>query len=189
MPRKFDPKKKDGLVSRERQESLDVQRVMSLLPIYPYEAVADVGCGPGYFSIPLGKYVFSGKVYAIDAQQEMLDATKVEMDRVHLTNIELVLSKEDRIPLEDDTVDGVFAAFVVHEADDAKIFLEETGRCLRKGGWLAVLEWHKREMDQGPPVKERIDEMEFRETAANAGFRLANRYILNENQYLLLMRR
>ena len=189
MARKFDPSKKDALLSSERHQDLDVHHVMALLPLLPYHMVADIGCGPGYFAIPLGKHLFRGKVYALDVQQEMLDATKEQLERVHLTNVEAVLSEEKKLPLEDESLDGAFAAFVVHEADSPKVMLEEARRCLRKGGWFAMLEWYKREMDDGPPLKERIDEAVLREIAEKVGFRPSARHDLNGKQYMILMRK
>ena len=189
MPRVFDPARIEVLLAPKRRELLDQDRVISMIPLRPYHTVVDIGCGPGYFAIPLGKSVFDGKVYAVDIQQEMLDATKQELERVRLTNVEPVLSPEESIPLEDDSLDGAFSAFVVHEADDPRQMLNETLRCLRRGGWLALLEWHKRKMDEGPPVKERIDEAALREMALKVGFRFTSRHGLNENQYMLLMRK
>ena len=188
MPKKFDPQDKDALLSPERYRELDPHRVISLIPIRPYHIVADIGCGPGYFAVPLGKHMFDGKLFAIDVQQEMLDATDVALKRIHLTNVELVLAEEGKLPLDDDSLDGALAAFVAHEVDDPKGFLTEIRRCLRNGGWLALLEWHKRKMDDGPPLKSRIDEAKLREMAQDIGFRFTARHSLNDKQYILLMR-
>ena len=189
MARKFDPEKKGVLVAPERYEKLDPLRVLSFLPMLPYQHIADVGCGPGFFTVPLGKYVFDGRVYALDIQQEMLDAAKKAVDDIHLTNVEFKLTKEDKIPLEDASLDGVFIAFVVHEAESAAGMLEEAERALRKGGWLAILEWYKREMETGPPLEDRIDESDMGEMAQKAGFHLQVKHNLNDNQYMLVMRK
>ena len=189
MPHKFDPDQMDVLVSRQRELDLDVHRIMSLIPIFPYHTVADLGCGPGFFTVPLGKTVIFGKVHALDVQQEMLDATQERLRGVRLTNVETALSEEDRIPLEDESVDGVFAAFMVHEVDDPKGLLGECFRALTKGGWLALLEWHKRKMDDGPPLKERIDEPDMRSLALDAGFQLTRSHELNDKHYMVVVRK
>ena len=189
MPSKFDPNNMDVLVSSERHQWLDPQRVISLIPILRYHKVADIGCGPGYFTIPMGKHVFDGKIYALDIQQEMLDATQKALDKVHLGNVEVMIAPEDKLPLEDDSLDGAFASFVVHEAEDPVRMLDETKRCLLAGGWLALLEWHKREMDEGPPLEDRIDEADLLEMAQKSGFRFTSRHSLNDKQYMLLMRK
>ena len=189
MARKSKPENKDVMVAPERYEKLDPLRVLSLLPMLPYQQIADVGCGPGFFTVPLGKYEFDGRVYALDVQQEMLDAAKKAVDDIHLTNVEFKLTKEDKIPLEDESLDGVFMAFVVHEAESATGMLEEAERSLRKGGWLALLEWHKRETEAGPPVEKRIDESDMGEMAQKAGFHLQVNHNLNDTQYMLVMRK
>ena len=189
MPKKFDPKNKDVLLSPGRQERLDVQRVISLLPMGPHQVVADIGCGQGYFAVPLGKYLFQGKVFALDVQKEMLEATKEGLERIHLTNVEALLSEEKKFPIQDDQLDGAFAAFVVHEAEDSNGMMSEFERCVRAGGWLALLEWQKREMDAGPLLEDRIEEADLLEMAQLAGFRLERRHSLNSEQYMLVMRR
>ena len=190
MPRKIASSKKDAdQVSVQRPQDLDTLRVISLIPLRPYHVVADVGCGPGYFAVPLGKVVFDGKVYAVDAQQKMLDLVGEELERVRLTNVELVKSKKDKLPLEDDSLDGAISAFGLHGSDNVQGLLEEALGCLRQGGWLALLEWHKREMDEGPPLERRIDEDELRQTALEVGFRFTARHALNDRQYMLLMRK
>ena len=168
--------KKGVLVETERYENLDALRVLSLLPMLPYQHVADVGCGPGFFTVPLGKYLFDGRVYALDAQQEMLDEAKKAVDVIHLTNIEYKLTKGDKIPLEDDSLDGALIAFAMHEVKSATALLEEAERSLRKGGWLAILEMNTDELD--------LDEM-----ARKAGFHLQVKHKLNNTQYMLLMRK
>ena len=189
MTRKFDPSNKDVLISSQRQQSLDAFRVMSLIPVRPYHVVADVGCGPGYFAIPLAKHVFDGKVFALDVQQEMLDATQEELKRINLTNVDLVLFKESKLTLEDDSLDGALLAFALHEADSPHDLLKDVRRCLRNGAWVALLEWEKREMEEGPPLKERIDEPELSEIALKAELQFTARHSLNENQYMLVMRK
>ncbi len=185
----FDPDIKEVLLSSDRQRSLDVFRVTSLIPIFPHHVIADIGCGPGFFTVPLAKHVFDGEIYAIDVQQEMLDAAKEGLERIRLTNVELILSKDDRLPLDDDSLDGALAAFVVHEAENPKSLLEDTRRCLRRGGWIALLEWNKREMEEGPPLEDRIYELDLYEMAYETGFRSLGRYTLNDNQYMLVMRK
>ena len=187
MPHKFDPNNKDELLSSDRQQSLDIHHVMSLIPILRYQTVADIGCGPGYFTVPLAKHLFDGKVYALDIQQEMLDAARHQLDRIHLTNVELMLTEEDKLPLEDGSIDGAFVSFTIYEADDPRTMLAEAKRCLRNDGWLALLEWHKRETESGPPIEDRIDEVDLRQMAEEAGFRQTTRHSLNDDQYMLVM--
>ena len=168
--------KKSVMLETERYENLDALRVLSLLPMLPYQHIADVGCRQGFFTVPLGKYVFDGRVYALDAKQDMLDAAKKAVDKIHLTNVEYKLTKGDKIPLEDDSLDGMIMAFVLHDAKSSTGLLEEAERSLRKGGWLALLE-------------ENTDESDIGEVVPKAGFHLQVKHNLNDTQFMLLMRK
>ena len=57
--------------TREREERTD--RLVKNLPLEPDSVVADIGAGTGYFSFRIAERVPSGKVLAVDIQQEMLD--------------------------------------------------------------------------------------------------------------------
>ncbi|MGH2542988.1 MAG: class I SAM-dependent methyltransferase [Ardenticatenaceae bacterium] len=190
MPHKFHPENIDRLLSPERREKLDSFRVLSLLPVLQYDRIADIGCGPGYFTIPFAKHLYDGRIYAIDIQQEMLDAVKEQADRIRLSNVEVLHYNEgEKLPLNDEAVDGAFVAFMLHEADSPRELLDEARRILRRSGWLALLEWHKREMDEGPPLEIRISEDEARVLGQDSGFRIEARYSLNDDQYMLIMRK
>jgi len=186
---KFDPINNNVLVSRERRQLLDPSRLISLLPIMSHHWVADIGCGPGYFSIPFAKYLFDGKLFALDIQKEMLDATQEALKAARLTNTELILSKETKIPIEDEVLDGAITSFVLQEASRPSLLLKEAKRCLKKSGWLIILEWHKREMDEGPPLSQRISEDELRKMTDKLGFRFRALRNLNSSQYMMLVRK
>ena len=59
------------LLSSQREEELDPFTVMTFLPIEPHQHVADIGCGPGFFTIPFAKHLLNGKVYGLDIDEEM----------------------------------------------------------------------------------------------------------------------
>jgi ubiquinone/menaquinone biosynthesis C-methylase UbiE len=186
---KFDPKNKELLVSQDRRNALDVYKLLRIFPILSHHTVADVGCGPGFFTIPMAKMVFDGKIYALDIQDEMLDAVRAEVAKVNLTNVDVVKSQEKKLPLEDESIDGVVAAFVLQEATSPRTLLKEAMRCLKNHGWLVVLEWYKREMEEGPPVSQRIDMDEMKELTAKAGFRVRETRDLNGKQYMVMARK
>ena len=108
----------DLLLSPDRAERLDPLSVLSLSPVNPGETVADVGCGPGYFTLPLAKFLFSGKVYALDTDQEMLEACRRRLDEARMSNVETLLCQEYEFPVEAGILDGVLVAFVAHHPED-----------------------------------------------------------------------
>jgi len=188
-PHKFHIDNVDRLLSSARQEMLDPQAIFSLLPMRVYQHVADIGCGPGYFTVPLAKYLFDGKVYAIDVQQGMLDVVKGRLEKTRLSNVELVLSKETKVPLNDDSVDGAIIVNALHEVTQPTSTLKEMHRILKKGGWAAIIDWRKEDTEQGPPVEERIARETARGTAEEAGFKVVSCYNLNKWNYIILLTR
>lgn len=188
MPVKFDPQDKEVLLSAERRKALDMYRLLSLIPILPHHVVADIGCGPGFFTVPLAKYLWDGKLYAVDIQQEMLDAAKEAVDSERLSNVEFVKSTERRLPLEKERLDGALMAFVLQEAAGRESLLKEVRRCMRTPGWAVVIEWHKKKSEEGPPFKQRIKDTEMVDLLDKTGFRVASRRDLNSKQYMVLAR-
>jgi ubiquinone/menaquinone biosynthesis C-methylase UbiE len=189
MPRKSETKNRETTLTLQRLETLDTHRVMSLIPVMPYHTVADIACGTGYFTVPLAKYVFDGKVYAVDTQQDALDTTKQAVDKLRLTNVEAVLTKERKLNLEDDSLDGVLAPFAFSNADEPERLLKDVHRVLHRGGWLAALEWNAKEGEDGPPADRRVGEDALRQMGEKAGFRFTGRHHLNDAQYMLLLRK
>lgn len=172
---------------------LDPTHLLALLPLRPYQVVADIGCGAGFFTIALAKYLFDGRVYAVDADQEMLDALGGKLRDVRLNNVKLVRSAKESLGLQEDSLDGVLLAFVLHGVPDKKAVVSQVLSSLRRGGWMAVLEWHKQQPEEspvgGPPVEQRLPLQEVEELARSGGFRSLEHRDLTTRQYMVLARK
>ncbi|MBI4200961.1 MAG: class I SAM-dependent methyltransferase [Chloroflexi bacterium] len=178
------------LLSPERRERLDVHRILSLLPIRPYLTVADVGCGPGLFTIPLAKSLWDGKVYAIDVEEEMLEAVRRRANEARLGNIVTLKSEGTAIPPAASGMDGLLLACVLHEASDRAALLKGAAEALKPGGWCAIIEWRVgAEVGEGPPPDRRIAEEDLVALGKAAGLRLSLRRELNSYHNLLLLRK
>jgi ubiquinone/menaquinone biosynthesis C-methylase UbiE len=158
MPTKTPIAKADQLLKPKLDESYDPQSLIALVPIHTDQIVADVGSGPGWLSIPLAKYLYGGKLYAIDIQEGMLEKLAERAAHYRMYNVETVLSKESSIPLDDEIVDGLVLSGTLNEATRAKSLFKESARLLKKSGWLAVVEWlpAAEEQEVGPPIKQRL---------------------------------
>ena len=185
MSQKSSHPQKSSQVELSDIRDYDTYRVMSLTPLLPYHVVADVGCGSGYLTIPLAKYLFDGKVYAVDNNKDMLDNTKCQMERINLTNISLIHHKKRKLTIDTNSLDGAFADFVLNRFETPSPLLKEIRRCLRKGGWLAVLEVGKQNLSKNTDSKE----INLRDIVQELGFRFISRHSLNDGNYMLLMRK
>ncbi|MBI2873008.1 MAG: class I SAM-dependent methyltransferase [Chloroflexi bacterium] len=189
MERKFDAEAAQRLLSPERVESLDIHHLLALLPLRPYHTVADVGCGPGYFTVPLAKFLRQGKVFAVDVQEEMLLMCRQQVERARLSNVEVVRTEDASLPLAEASLDGAFLAFVLHEVQDRKAFMQAVAVTLKPGGWCAVVEWQPGpgELEGGPPPERRLGRQQVETLAKTVGMRLKEWRELNAAHYLALL--
>lgn len=179
MSNKFNAKHMNKLDNPQRRKVLPPDKVIDLLEMKPGQEVADVGCGIGYFSIPMSKVVGeSGKVYAIDISPNMLEEVKLRVEREKINNIETIQSLENDFKIRDKSVDMVFTSTVFHEIDSTNSFLKECNRVLKDQGCLVILDWNKVNEDYGPPIHKRKDIKEVIEAIEN------NKFSLNKEEYL-----
>lgn len=182
--RKFPPEKWDRLLTPQRQAFLDAGWVLDRAGITAGMHVADLGAGPGFFTLPLADRVGSpGAVYATDISPEMLAALE---NRGVPGHVRLLHAGENTIPVPGAAVDVALLAFVLHELVDPAAFLREVQRILRPDGRLVVLEWIPQDDGMGPPIGERISEAATRALLETAGFTVVDEAAANPSQYLLI---
>ena len=177
------------LLSPERAETLDPLVIMSFCPINIHDTVADIGCGPGFFTLPLAKVLVNGKLYALDIDDEMLAACREKITQARMGNVEILKCGEFEFPLEPASVDGAFLAFVVQASPDKPRFLREIRDLIRPRGWCTVLEWYRKETEYGPPLERRIEPDELVKVAETAGFRPRGWRDINGDNYMMTLRR
>jgi len=174
----------ERLLRPERVETLDPFRVLSHCPVSPRDTVADIGCGPGYFTLPLAKYLINGKVIALDTSDEMIEACQARLDEARMGNVEVLKCDDYEFPVAPASMDGLFIAVTLHHPDDPLRFLTAAKEMLRPGGWCFIVEWHKRETESGPPQEMRIGVDELRQIALDSGLKFQSTLELNSEYYL-----
>lgn len=185
MGHRFNPEHMDRLLSKDREKMISPERVWRELDVQSDSVVADIGAGPGFFSIPAARAT-AAQVYAVDIEPQMLDAVRERAVRLGLTNVTTVPGRAERIPLDDAAVDRTLCAFVLHEVEDLAAALGELRRITRPGGRVGLLEWEKKETSVGPPVTERLDKKDLLTAARSAGFSAAREWQPNPDQYMLM---
>ncbi|VVB86952.1 Putative arsenite methyltransferase [uncultured archaeon] len=184
MIHKFDAKKAGILDDPGRAQFLNPGNIIEKLKLTGEMVIADLGCGTGFFSIPVSKRV--KKVFALDIQQEMLDILGNKIEKEKITNIETILSEESSIPLSDKSVDIILMVNVFHELEDKVSLLKEVKRVLNRKGRLVIIDWKKMEMDFGPPFEERLSEKDVIEICHGNGFTFLERSNAGPYNYLLI---
>ncbi|UCD92235.1 MAG: class I SAM-dependent methyltransferase [Methanobacteriota archaeon] len=183
---KFDPKHMSILEDEDRNEILDVNKVIDSVSPHLGNRVADIGCGTGFFSIPISARLRpEGEVFAIDMDNAMLERLKENI--VEKSGIRPIKSREKNIPnVEDSSVDSCFMVNVLHELEGNGT-LREAYRILRPGGHLILVDWKKVKMDFGPPYKVRIPERDAIRRCGDVGFELEKTFYAGQYNYGLLM--
>jgi ubiquinone/menaquinone biosynthesis C-methylase UbiE len=123
-----------------RRMAQDPGRVLS-----PYvrdgDVVLDIGCGPGFFAIPLARLVGElGLVVAVDIQPKMLEKTKRRAVRAGVAGrIRLHPATTERLGL-DTQADFALVFWMAHEVEDLDRLFSEILAALKPGGAALLVE-------------------------------------------------
>ncbi len=179
----FDPKNIRVLEEEARKSWQSPDEILATVKIRPSVVVVDLGCGSGFFTVPLAKK--AAKVYAIDVQKEMLEVLEQKIQSHRIMNIEPLLSRADDIPLESETVDLVVSINTLHEFDNRDRTIGEMRRILKPNGTALIVDFKKQNTGFGPPVDVRVSEKQAVRLFKKHGFKLLNVKNL-QYHYLLL---
>jgi ubiquinone/menaquinone biosynthesis C-methylase UbiE len=179
----FDPAHIAVLESEDRKIWQNPDKILSATEIMPRWIAADLGCGSGYFTVVLARRV--KKVYAIDVQKEMLDFLEDKIRRMRISNVELLLSKGNEIPLENQCIDFLISVNTLHEFEDRVNMIREINRVIKPQGRLLIVDFKKKETGFGPPVSIRISKVQAVKMLSESGFVLVAQKDL-EYHYLLV---
>ncbi len=106
--------------------------------------VLDIGCGMGFFSLPIAQLVGnSGKVVCVDLQEKMIEGLIKRAAKAGLLErIEARICQENSLGVGDlaGTMDFVLAFAVVHEVPDKERLLTEIWNVLKETGKLVIAE-------------------------------------------------
>jgi len=168
---RFDSKDADRLLRPERYRSQNPELVLNALSLASGMTLADVGSGPGFYTLPAAKRVGpAGRVYALDVDPKMLDLLRERAVADSVANIECLVSSEVMLPMPDAAVDAALVANVLHETPEWVQLLGEITRVLRPEGALVVVEWRKEQTEMGPPLAERLTYEEVEGALQAAGY-------------------
>lgn len=187
MAHKYDHSLAERLISPDRKRFLDPDKVLEPLELELGLAVADVGCGAGYFAAPLAEAVGpAGTVFAVDTSPEMLAQARANLESRSHTGVDFILSTESEVPLPDHRVQAALVANTLHEADAPGALFRELRRILAPGGRLLVVEWKPEQTPKGPPVTERLTPERVIHLAQAAGFGEGQTYEPGPYHYSIL---
>jgi predicted methyltransferase len=167
-----------GLVAQNSGPARDAwqhpQRVMDALGVGAGSAVADVGCGPGYFTFHLAERVGpAGHVYAVDIDEGALTSVRQRASRDDLGQIETIRGDTDDPHLPSAGLDAALIVNAYHEMREYDAMLAGIYRALKPGGRLGVIDGAIEPGNDRSVYyrRHRIPSTVVRADAARAGFR------------------
>ncbi|MEO6710400.1 MAG: methyltransferase domain-containing protein [Planctomycetota bacterium] len=170
-----------GLESNARIRDLDPERALSKLALAPDAVVADIGCGPGVFSLRFARAVPRGVVYAVDVEPKQLDALREQLLAGRFENVVPVLASYSTPHLPTNSCDLIFLADTYHHIDDRVEYMHRLQRVLRRGGRLALLEYKPGPLPVGPPPEHKLAEGTMERELTEAGWTLSERFDTHPN--------
>lgn len=175
------------LDAQARVSKLRVDDVVTALAIPPGAKVADIGAGSGVFTLPLaGAVTSSGKVYAVDIDQGLVDHIAGKARDAKATQVQGVLGKftDPALPARD--LDLAFIYDVLHHIEDRATYLRNLAGYLQPGGRVAVIDFFP---ERGPHRNEpslQITKEQTRRLMAEAGLRLLAEHRLYDDKWFVI---
>lgn len=135
--------------------------------------LVEVGCGYGTFTINAAKRI-SGKLFAFDIENEMIDFVMKKAEQENLSNIDFFNRDiiADGSGLEKGSVNYVMLFNILHHEKPMEI-LTETFNILNKNGKVGIIHWRTdMETPRGPEMSIRPKPEQCIEWAEQAGFKI-----------------
>ncbi len=137
--------------------------------------VGDFGAGSGFYVIAAASIVReSGRVYAIDVQEDILKHVRYMAGEANLHNIETIwgnFEKPHGSKLRDNLLDVAILSNTLFQLEDAPSALTEIKRTMKNNGILLVVDWAGSFGGIGPSPENVISERTAEDLCISAGFK------------------
>ncbi|WP_418281742.1 class I SAM-dependent methyltransferase [Halorubrum sp. DTA98] len=141
------------------------------------DSLVEIGSGDGYFTLPAARIVDPAPVYAVDVDDELLDALDRLAERQAIDNVVPIhgdaRSLTDHVP---ERVDVGLIANTFHGIEDPSAFVEQVASALTDDGRFIVVNWRDLPREEtivagerrGPPTALRLSPAETRTIVESA---------------------
>jgi ubiquinone/menaquinone biosynthesis C-methylase UbiE len=152
--------------------------------------VADLGAGSGHYSLAAAASVGnSGRVYAVDVQEDILKHLKDSGHQAGKNNIETIwgnLEKKGGTKLRDQSMDAVILSNTLFQLEHKEDAVAEIKRIIKSGGKLLVVDWAGAYGGMGPAPHHVVTEHQAEELFIRGGFYKAKDFRAGPHHYAIV---
>lgn len=117
----------------------DPYQALDAAGLEPGQKVLEVGCGPGFFTIPAARIVGDkGTVHALDISPLAVERVQQKIEKEGTTNVETILANAAQTGLPDQSFDLIFVFGFAHSVGNMEDISTELHRLLKPAGILAI---------------------------------------------------
>jgi ubiquinone/menaquinone biosynthesis C-methylase UbiE len=134
-----------ALMFKIRDILIQKDKILDEFGIRQGQTVVDYGCGPGSYIRKASELVGTeGRVYAIDIHELAIESVKKRIARENLNNVTALVASKERCPLNDNSIDLIYALDMFHMVANPIIFLKELNRISKPDAVLYIDNGHQR---------------------------------------------
>ncbi|HXX88205.1 MAG TPA: class I SAM-dependent methyltransferase [Candidatus Acidoferrum sp.] len=171
----------------ERKEWQNPEAILVSVGLQPGFTFMDVGCGDGFFTLPAARIVGNkGRVYALDVDEDAIGRLRERASQEDLVNLTLEVGEAEKLILCEGCADIVFFGIVLHDFKSAAKVLSNARKMLKRDGKLVDLDWKKKPMEFGPPLRIRFSEEEATSLIETAGFKIEELWTNEPFHYVII---
>jgi len=117
----------------------DPYAALNAAGLKPGQKVLEVGCGPGFFTVPAARTVGEkGSIHTLDINPLAIKCVRQKIEEEGVTNAKTVLADASQTVLPDQSFDLIFVFGLAHPIGNTGGILTELHRLLKPGGILAI---------------------------------------------------
>jgi ubiquinone/menaquinone biosynthesis C-methylase UbiE len=166
---------------------INQDRIIAQLGIKNGMIIADLGCGAGYFTIPMAKALHNtGQVYAVDVLAFALESVMSQAKLYGLLNVRVKRANVETVGgtgIEAGKVDMAVMVNILFQCQDRDAVFQEAKRILAPGGRIVVIDWIPNNIALGPKFEHCLPEETAKRIAIKNGLKVVQVIKAGETHY------